>query len=86
MSPPHEERRPLAGNEGSGGVQMLGGGEQDQRNPRPSRADIELARLRARLRYIAHAAGRPLRSRADEAEHSAARRVGEVARMRSVGE
>lgn len=86
MSPPHEERRPLAGNEGSGGVQMLGGGEQDQRNPRPSRADIELARLRARLRRMAAGAGRPLRTRLDEQHHLAARRAGELARIARVGE
>ncbi|CAI7979450.1 conserved hypothetical protein [Frankia sp. Hr75.2] len=68
--------------------ESLAGGRtsHSESNPRPTRADIELARLRARLRYIAHAAGRPLRSRLDEAEHSAARRAGEVARMKVVGE
>lgn len=68
--------------------ESLAGGRTSriESNPRSTRADIELARLRARLRYIAHAAGRPLRTRLDEAEHLAARRAGELARMRSVGE
>ncbi|TCJ36876.1 hypothetical protein [Parafrankia sp. BMG5.11] len=55
-----------------------------QRNP--SRADVEVARLRARLRRLAAAAGRPLRSRLDEQQHLATRRAGELARMKVVGE
>ncbi len=47
---------------------------------------IAVARCRARLVALAQAAGRPVRTLADEREHAAARRRAEVDRIRRVGE
>lgn len=54
--------------------------------PRWTPGAIARERVRAHLRHMAASAGRPLRSRLDEQHHLAARRAGEVARMKVVGE
>lgn len=84
MTPYNDERAP-------GGGRVLGkhpgdGANHGQRNPPRHCAAVEVARLRAQLRRMAMAAGRTVRTRADEAEHLAARRAGELARMKAVGE
>ncbi|OAA23601.1 hypothetical protein UG55_103535 [Frankia sp. EI5c] len=59
--------------------------DQDHGNPLSPRADVEVARLRVRLRRMAAAAGRPVRTAADERAHADRRRSGELARMGRVG-
>ncbi len=85
MPPDNEERRP-------GGGAVLDdqrpdeGADRVQSSARPTPGRIAVARCRARLVALAQAAGRPVRTLADEREHAAARRRAEVDRIRRVGE
>ncbi len=82
--PPQGERRPGLGTR-SGAKVSTAAATSHQSNPTHARVDVELARLHARLRYLAAAAGRPLRTLDAEREHAAARRRGEAARLRAGG-
>ncbi|OHV21211.1 hypothetical protein BBK14_08010 [Parafrankia soli] len=62
------------------------GADRNHRTPRWAPGIVERERARARLRRMADAAGRPLRTRHDEAEHADRRRAGELARIARVGE
>ncbi len=84
MSAPERERRRLAGGQGDGN-DLAGSGDLDQSNPRWTPGRIAVARCRARLRHLAVADGRPLLTLTEEREHAAARRRGEVARLRLGG-
>lgn len=83
------ERRPLAGNQGSGGVrtdQHNGDGViRGQSTTGRSRVEVEVALLRIQLRQMAAGCGRPLRTAADERRHADRRRADELARMVRVG-